>query len=74
VSARPIDVNDGKSEIISKMRESGRDGELVNRMVGKLKQTIVPSGKDTPRGPIGGFENERSKSRREKGGGKEGGN
>jgi hypothetical protein len=74
VRARPIDVNDGESEVIGKKREGGRDGKLVNGMVGELKHTIVPSGKDTPRGTVGGFENDRTKGRREKGGGKEGGN
>jgi hypothetical protein len=73
MGARPINVNEGKGEIVRAVRKSGRDRELVNGVVNKLEQAIIPSGNNTPRGPIRGFEDEGPESRRKEGGGEEGG-
>jgi hypothetical protein len=71
MDTRPVDVDNGESEVIRAMGEGGSDGEIVNGVVGKLKKPVIPGCDDPARGSNRRFEHKGSEGLRKEGGGRE---
>jgi hypothetical protein len=67
VETRSINVDDGKGEVIRTIGEGGGDREIVDGVVGKLKQPVIPGCDDPTRGSNRWFEHKGSKGLRKEG-------
>ena len=73
VIARAIHVNNGEAKVVEPQRERSGDGEVVNGLIGQLKEAIIPSGDDAARGSDRRLEDEGAKRVGEEGRRKKGG-
>jgi hypothetical protein len=73
METRSINVNDGKGEVVGTIGEGSGDREIVDGVVDKLQEAVIPSSGNTSGSTGGRFENKGSKFGRKEGGGGEGG-
>jgi hypothetical protein len=61
METRSINVDDGKGEVIRTIGEGGGDREIVDGVVGKLQEAVIPGSSNTSGSTRGRFENKRTK-------------